>query len=274
MKIVAIANQKGGVGKTVTAQALLHAAAARGKRALGIDLDSQGNMSQQLTGRSQDDWFPTTIADVMHPGKDGMSPGEETPITAAIVSTRREGIDLVPSGLDAYVALELHLAGTTAREFILNTVMEQLPEQDYDLVVIDCPAALGLTLTNVLAVVDSVVIVTEPSSAGFLGVDRILRTMETANKYIGRILGRQVSVGGLVINQHRTGVAVEQRFIDQITHYAQAAEIPMFGRPLPLLAFIKQASSAGYGFDELRDVRAVEIARHFDTMLDSLIGKD
>ena len=67
MKIVAVANQKGGVGKTSVAQSLLHAAAARGKKALGIDLDSQGNLTQQLTARNADEWFDVTIADVMDP---------------------------------------------------------------------------------------------------------------------------------------------------------------------------------------------------------------
>ncbi|EYT52202.1 cobalamin biosynthesis protein CobQ, partial [Dietzia sp. UCD-THP] len=139
MKIVAVANQKGGVGKTSVAQSLLHAAAARGKKALGIDLDSQGNLTQQLTARSSEEWFDVTIADVMDPSMN-------VRVVEAVVPTRRDGIDLVPSGLDDYVAVEMTLTGAMMRELTLHKALSQLPDDAYDLVVIDCPAALGLTL--------------------------------------------------------------------------------------------------------------------------------
>lgn len=267
MTIVAIANQKGGVGKTSTAQALLHAAAEQGHRALGIDLDSQGNLTQQLTGTTMDQWFDPTIADVMDPSL-------TTTITDAIVSTRRQGIDLVPSGLDDYVAVELTLTAVTLRELVLRRALADLPDNTYDLIVIDCPAALGVTLTNAFAAADSVLLVTDPSSAGFVGVGRIVNTIDTANDELGPILGRQIDIAGIVINGHRTGVKAEQDVIDEIGEYARASDIPVLGRPLPLLAFIKQANAAGYGFDELRDVRAVEVHRYFTTVLHDLIGKD
>ncbi|MDV8002864.1 ParA family protein [Rhodococcus sp. IEGM 1408] len=267
MKIVAVANLKGGVGKTSVAQSLLHAAAARGQKALGIDLDSQGNLTQQLTARNADDWFELTIADVMDPSM-------STPIASAIVSTRRANIDLVPSGLDDYVAVEMSLTGAMMRELTLRKALSQLPDDAYDLVVIDCPAALGLTLTNAFAAVHSVIIVTDPSSAGFVGVGRIVNTIDTANDQLGQVIGREIEIGGIVINGHRTGVKTEEAFVVEIENYARDAEIPVLGRPVPLLAFIQRANAAGYGFDELTEIRAVEVARFFDDMLTTITGKD
>lgn len=266
MNIVAIANLKGGVGKTSVAQSLLHAAAARGQKALGIDLDSQGNLTQQLAARNADDWFQLTIADVM-------DPSVNSPITSAIVPTRRAGIDLVPSGLDDYVAVEMSLTGAMMRELTLRNALRQLPAETYDLVVIDCPAALGLTLTNAFAAVDSVIIVTDPSSAGFVGVGRIVNAIDTANGQLGQVLGHEVEIGGIVINGHRTSVKTEEAFIDAIENYARDADIPVLGRPVPLLAFIQRANAAGYGFDELTEIRAVEVARFFDNVLATITGK-
>ncbi|MCT1713367.1 AAA family ATPase, partial [Dietzia cinnamea] len=267
MKIVAVANQKGGVGKTSVAQSLLHAAAARGKKALGIDLDSQGNLTQQLTARNADEWFDVTIADVM-------DPSTNVRVDEAVVPTRRDGIDLVPSGLDDYVAVEMTLTGAMMRELTLHKALSQLPDDAYDLVVIDCPAALGLTLTNAFAAVDSVIIVTDPSSAGFVGVGRIVNTIDTANEQLGRVLGREIDIAGIVINGHRTNVKTEEAFVSEIEDYARDAEIPVLGRPLPRLTFIQRANAAGYGFDELTEIRAVEVARFFDDMLTTITGKD
>lgn len=267
MKIIAVANQKGGVGKTAVAQSLLHAAAARGKKALGIDLDSQGNLTQQLTARHFDDWFEGTVADVM-------DPATSVEIAKTIVPTRRSGIEVVPSGLDDYVAVEMALTGATLRELTLKRALAKLPDDAYDLVVIDCPAALGLTLTNALAAVDSVLLVTDPSAAGFGGLGRIVNFIDTANEQLGPVLGREIDIEGIVINGHRTNVKIDDRYVSEIESYARESEVPVLGRPLTQLAFIKQANEAGYGFDELSEVRAVEVARFFDDLLLTVIGKD
>lgn len=266
MKIIAVANQKGGVGKTAVAQSLLHAAAARGKKVLGIDLDSQGNLTQQLTARHFDQWFDTTIADVM-------DPATAVEIGETIVPTRRSGIDMVPSGLDDYVSVEMALTGATLRELTLRRALAKLPD-DYDLVVIDCPAALGLTLTNALAAVHSVLLVTDPSAAGFGGLGRIVNFIDTANEQLGPVLGREIDIEGIVINAYRTNVKIDNRYVAEIEEYARESEISVLGRPLTQFAFIKQANEAGYGFDELAEVRAVEVARFFNELLTAITGKD
>lgn len=267
MKIIAIANQKGGVGKTAVAQSLLHAAAARGKKALGIDLDSQGNLTQQLTARHFDDWFDVTIADVM-------DPATKVGIGEIIVPTRREGIDIAPSGLDDYVSVEMALIGATLRELTLKKALAQLPADEYDLVVLDCPAALGLTLTNALAAVHSVLLVTDPSAAGFGGVGRIVNFIDSANEQLGPVLGREIDIEGIVINARRTNVKIDDRYVTEIENYAQESGVPVLGRPLSQFSFIKQANESGYGFDELSEIRAVEVARFFDELYAAITGKD
>lgn len=103
---------------------------------------------------------------------------------------------------------------------------------------------------------------------------RIVNTIDTANEQLGQVLGREIEIGGIVINGHRTGIKTEEAFVAEIENYARDAEIPVLGRPLPRLTFIQRANAAGYGFDELTEIRAVEVARFFDNMLTTITGRD
>src|SRR5699024_12291722 len=103
---------------------------------------------------------------------------------------------------------------------------------------------------------------------------RSVTTSGTTTARLGRSLDSESEIAGIVINGHRTGVKTEEGFIAEIEGYAKDADIPLLGRPLPMWSFIQRANAAGYGFDELSEIRAVEVARFFDELHATATGRD
>lgn len=132
MKIIAITNHKGGVGKTTSVASIGSALSQKGKRVLLVDLDTQANLSSSLLGEEQE----RTIYDAI-------SQGENLPIYPV-----RENLYITPSSLDM-AGVELEISSRISREFILKDLLE--PERDnYDYILLDCPPSLGLVTLNAL----------------------------------------------------------------------------------------------------------------------------
>jgi chromosome partitioning protein len=147
MRTVALANQKGGVGKTTTAVNLAAAVAQRGQRVLLIDLDPQGNASMHLLGPAVGE-LDITVYEVLQgkvSAQSAIRPVESTP-----------GLDVLPSNLDL-AAAEAEFLGAVARERILTTALEGI-EAHYDLAMLDTPPSLGLLTINALTAADFVVV--------------------------------------------------------------------------------------------------------------------
>lgn len=149
-KIIAIVNQKGGVGKTTTSVNLGIGLARTGKKVLLIDCDPQGSLSISL-GHNQPDNIPVTISTVMGKiitdmpidKKEGIIPHEE-------------GVDLLPANIELS-GMEISLVNTMSRESILRQYIE-LVKEDYHYILIDCMPSLGMLTVNALASADSVII--------------------------------------------------------------------------------------------------------------------
>jgi chromosome partitioning protein len=173
MRVVAVMNQKGGVGKTTTTCNLGAALAIKGRRVLLIDLDPQAHLSLHL----DHDVHSTkpTIGDVLVDG---------TPLEAAITPTGAERVALVPSHIDLASA-ELELAGEIGRETVLRSALAELAQRDaYDVVLIDCPPSLGLLSLNGLCAADEVLI---PLQAEFFALHGISRLTEVMQKLRTRL---------------------------------------------------------------------------------------
>lgn len=149
-RIIALANQKGGTGKTTTTVNLGVGLARQGKRVLLVDADPQGDLTTCLGWQNQDN-LPATLATLMEQAiRD-----EPVDIQIALLH-HREGVDLLPSNIELS-AMEMALVTAMSREFTLKEVLSQARNQ-YDYILIDCMPSLGMVTINALAAADSVII--------------------------------------------------------------------------------------------------------------------
>lgn len=184
-KIMAIVNQKGGVGKTTTAVNLATALAAVGKTVCLIDLDPQGNASTGLgidRGRRK-----VTSYDLL------MS---EATLAEAEQPTEIRGLSIVPATIDLSGA-ELELVTERNREYRLRRVMEQ-NQNHYDYILIDCPPSLGLVTINALTASDTVLIPLQCEFYALEGLSHLLKTIELVRKR----LNEKLSIHGIVLTMY------------------------------------------------------------------------
>ncbi len=178
--IIAITNQKGGVGKTTTAAALLTSLHNRGARVLGVDLDPQGSLGFSL---GLDIENCSTIYDVFR----GQSQPEEV-----LAST--DVCDLLPSNiLLAGAELEFNRPG---REFLLKNALSRI-EENYDFIIVDTPPALNLLTVNAYVASDSLIIPMAPEILSLLGVSQIKETIEGVQSYYNP----RLKVLGILLNR-------------------------------------------------------------------------
>jgi chromosome partitioning protein len=171
MRVVAVMNQKGGVGKTTTTCNLGAALALRGQRVLLIDLDPQAHLSLHLDHDVHSE--KPTIGDVLVDG---------TPLESAIAPTGVERLALVPAHIDLASA-ELELAGEIGRETVLRSALADVAKRDeYDVVLIDCPPSLGLLSLNGLCAADQVMIPLQAEFFALHGISRLMDVMEKLRK--------------------------------------------------------------------------------------------
>lgn len=175
-KIIAMTNQKGGVGKTTSTVNLGVGLAKEGKRVLLVDGDPQGSLTISL-GINNPDGLSETLATSMLAEIHDM----EIPADSGIIH-HSEGIDLLPANIELS-GVELSLFNTMSREMVMRNVLSRL-KQNYDFILIDCMPSLGLMTINALAAADSVII---PSQANYLstkGMNLLLRSISRVRKQI------------------------------------------------------------------------------------------
>ena len=181
-RIIAIANQKGGVGKTTTAVNLAAALAGAGKRVLLVDLDSQGNATMGC-GVDKRELSASTYDLLL---------GEASVVQVRV--TTGEGFDLLPGNIDL-TAAEIQLMSQDAREQRLKTALAPVVGQ-YDYILIDCPPALGLLTLNALAAADSVIVPMQCEYYALEGLSALVETIEalrsTLNPVFRTIVPRNV----------------------------------------------------------------------------------
>ncbi|MEI6281636.1 MAG: ParA family protein [Alphaproteobacteria bacterium] len=243
LRVLAVANQKGGVGKTTTAINLGTALAAVGERVLLIDADPQGNASTGLgVGRAE---RKITLYDVLM--------GEAT-LTQAALKTALPGLDLLPSDPDlSGVEMELHSA--PRRSFRLRDAIEAIRVSGaYSYILIDCPPSLNLLTVNAMAAADAVFVPLQCEFFALEGLSQLMRTVELVRGSLNPSLELQGVV--LTMYDKRNSLSdqvasdVRSHFGDKvyetvIPRNVRVSEAPSFGKPV-LIYDLKCAGSQAY----------------------------
>ena len=176
-KVIALTNQKGGVGKTTTAVNLGVALAQQGRKVLLIDADAQANLTMSL-GYSRPDDLPDTLSTIMQDIIDDKA----VDVSRSILH-HDEGVDLLSSNIELS-GLEVRLINAISRESVLKTCINEV-KKNYDTVLIDCMPSLGMLTINALAAAaDSVVIPTQPHYLSAKGLELLLRSVSKVKRQI------------------------------------------------------------------------------------------
>ena len=186
-KIIAIANQKGGVGKTTTTSNLGIGLAKQGKRVLLIDADAQGSLTASL-GFKEPDKLEITLANVLA----NIINDEEMDTDYGILK-HEEGIDLMPGNIELS-GLEVSLVNVMSREVVLRSYVEMVKDR-YDYILIDCMPSLGMITINAFACADSILI---PVQAAYLPVKGLEQLIKTIGK-VKRQINPKLEIEGILL---------------------------------------------------------------------------
>ena len=186
-EIIAIANQKGGVGKTTTTFNLGVALANQGKKVLLIDADPQGDLTTSMGYKNQDD-MKYTLATLMD-----NSIQDKILNTDKCILHHKENVDLIPSNLDLSI-LDINLLNTMSREYVLKNCTFDL-KKDYDYILIDCMPSLSMITINALSCADKVII---PVQSHYLAAKNMSHLLGTISK-VKRQINPNLEVGGVLL---------------------------------------------------------------------------
>ena len=229
-RIIAVANQKGGVGKTTTAITLSSCLAAKGQKVLAIDMDPQGNMSSGL-GIDKDN-VDYTVYDLLI--------GEAT-IEQVLHKEAIENLDVIPANIDLSGA-EIELLETENKEYILRDEVLKI-RSNYDYVIIDCPPSLSMLTINSMTTADTVLVPIQCEYYALEGLSQLIKTIELVKER----LNENLEMEGVVFTMYdaRTNLSLQvvenvKDNLDQtiyktiIPRNIRLAEAPSHGLPINL----------------------------------------
>lgn len=218
-KIIAIVNQKGGVGKSVTTRNLGEALGLKGKKVLLIDFDPQGSLS--IASGIDAENLDITICNLMEQAM------EDMPFTHLEDSIQRlQNIDIISANIEL-ASLEAALVNVMSREQMLKSVVDEIKDS-YDYVLIDCSPSLGMLTINALTTADSVIIPVTPQYLSAKGLEMLLKSIVR----VKRRLNRGLQIEGILMTMHDKRMKLT-REIENIILEAYQGEVSIFDTRIP-----------------------------------------
>ena len=250
-RIIAIANQKGGVGKTTTSINLSSCLAEKGKKVLAIDLDPQGNMTSGL-GVDKDVVDNTVYELILG----------ECSIKESISKTVVENLTIIPSNVNLAGA-EIELLGINDKEYILKTAVDYIKD-DYDFIIIDCPPSLNMLTVNAMTTADTVLV---PIQCEYYALEGLSQLIHTINLVQER-LNPDLQIEGVVFTMYDVRTNLSNQVVEtvkdnldtkiyntMIPRNIRLAEAPSYGTPINLY------DSKSAGAESYRNLAAEIIER-------------
>lgn len=231
-KVIALTNQKGGVGKTTTAVNLGVCLSKQGKKVLLVDADAQANLTMSL-GYPRPDDLPISLATIMQDIIDD----KLFDVQKGILH-HSEGVDLLPSNIELS-GLEVRLINVISRERVLTTCINEV-KKNYDYVLIDCMPSLGMLTINALAAAESVVIPTQPHYLSAKGLELLLRSVSKVRRQINPHL----RIDGILMTMvmPRTNISKE---VTALVRSAYGQNIKVFDAQIPHSIRAVEATAEG-----------------------------
>lgn len=227
-RILAISNQKGGVGKTSTAVNLSYGLAVKGKKVLLCDVDAQGNATTGLGVEKSA--LKSSVYDVLIGNAEAKD---------AIIKTKFANLDILPSSIDLAGA-EVELVPLRKREKRLLTALEKIKD-DYDFIILDCPPAIGLLTINALAASDGVIIPIQSEYYALEGLSQLMNTI----KLVKKALNSGLEIEGVLITMYDGRALISRQIREEIIKFfgdkvfntviprnIRVSEAPSYGVPV------------------------------------------
>lgn len=259
-RVIAVANQKGGVGKTTTCVNLGIGLARSGKKVLLVEADAQGSMAVSL-GIEEPDELDVTLVNIMEKviNDEDVEPGEG-------IIHHEEGIDFIPANIEL-AGLETSLVNVMSRETILRQYLDSL-KREYDFVIIDCMPSLGMITINALVAADNVLI---PVEAAYLPVKGLQQLIKTIGR-VRRKMNPSLDIMGILLTKvdRRTNFA---RDISAQIREAYGERVHIFENCIPLSVKAAETTAEGKSI-YLHDPRGIVAGGYFSLTREVLADEE
>lgn len=251
-KVIAVANQKGGVGKTTSAVNIAASLGAKGKNTLLVDIDPQGNSTSGVGFDRRS--LETTSYDILINGAKGQD---------AVRQTAFAGLSVIPSSADL-AAAEIELADIPAREAVLKNALAPL-RAAYDFILIDCPPSLGLITTNALNAADSVLIPVQCEYYALEGLSQLMNSVQA----VKRRYNDRLELEGVLLTMYDGRLNLTQQVVTEIKKYFSRK---VFSTVIPRTVRLSEAPS--YGQPILYYDRSNKGAQAYSALTDEILKKN